>query len=171
MTPAPASAPDSPPPIPEVATPAAIEPALTVPSMPEAHERAAEQIPVTGAQGDSGVLPSEVPVQSSPPPLPVVQETVHEELPAPEPVPVPRPVLEFDWQTDLTQIETDREKLRAAEERAAHEEPLAPPPKRERRPPPPVSAEPLIQVETLKNASAAAASAPREESLPKAVTG
>jgi hypothetical protein len=140
--------------------------------MPEEHEPAAEQIPVTGAPSDAGVLPSEVPVQSSPPPLPVVQETVHEELPAPEPAPAARPILELDWQTDLTQIETDREKLRAAQERAAHQEPLAPAPKRERQPPPPVSAEPLIQVETLKNASTAAASvAPREESLPKAVTG
>jgi len=99
-------------------------------------------------------------------------EAVHEETPQVEIKPAARPILEFDWQSDLTQIETDREKLKAAQTRA-QEEPVVPPRKRERRSPPPISDEPLIQVETIKPATLSdpASAVSREDSIAKAVTG
>lgn len=81
------------------------------------------------------------------PPQPAAEEVVREEIPAVEATPPAKPILEFDWQTDLTQIETDREKLKAAQARA-HEQPAPPARKRERRPSPSTSDEPLVQVET-----------------------
>jgi ribonuclease E len=87
----------------------------------------------------------------------------------------PVPILELDWQTDLTQVETDREKLRLAQARA-QEGPAAPPPrKRERAAPPPVSDEPLIQVETATRATDASviaeARAAKENAFTQAAAG
>jgi ribonuclease E len=94
--------------------------------------------------------PLEALVETAPTPALVSGEMVCEDTSqalAPTPA---KPILELDWQTDLTQIETDREKLQAAQARAHEEPPPAPPPKRERKPLPPVSDEPLIQVETIR---------------------
>ncbi|MGQ0751544.1 MAG: Rne/Rng family ribonuclease [Betaproteobacteria bacterium] len=87
-----------------------------------------------------------------------------------------RPVLELDWQTDLTQIETDREKLRAAQLRAESESAAPPPKKRERGAPLPISDEPLVQVETIRRAPETAAKgadagAGKEENLTRAAAG
>ena len=86
-----------------------------------------------------------------------------------------RPVLELDWQTDLTQIETDREKLRAAQLRAESEPAPLPPAKRVRKPLLPLSDEPLVQVETTRRAvetvSNANAGASKEENLTRAAAG
>jgi ribonuclease E len=81
---------------------------------------------------------------------PVADEIVREEIPVAEPVPPAKPILEFDWQSDLTQVETDREKLKTAQAKAQDEPPAVSPRKRERQPPRPVSDEPLVQVETGK---------------------
>lgn len=87
----------------------------------------------------------------------------------------PKPILDLDWQTDLTQVETDREKLRAAQARALEEPAAAPPRKRERRPPSSVSDEPLIQVETVRRApateSAHGSGAVKEDALTGAAAG
>jgi len=122
---------------------------------------------------DTDAKASEIAAQSSPPPLPVVQETVREDLPAAEAPSAPKPILELDWQSDLTQIETDRDKLRAAQERAAQEQPAPPPRKRERRPLQPLSDEPLIQVETARPSppSQTSEEARQEASLPRALIG
>ena len=91
----------------------------------------------------------EAAVETAPIAALVSGEVVHEDTPqglGPTPG---KPILELDWQTDLTQIETDREKLQAAQARAHEEPPPAPPQKRERKPLPPLSDEPLIQVETI----------------------
>ena len=75
---------------------------------------------------------------------------MREEIPVAESAPPAKPILEFDWQSDLTQVETDREKLKTAQARAQDEPPAVSPRKRERQPPRPVSDEPLVQVETGK---------------------
>jgi ribonuclease E len=80
----------------------------------------------------------------------VAEEVVREEIPEVVSAPPAKPVLEFDWQSDLTQIETDREKLKAAQAKVQDAQSAEPPRKRERRPPSPVSDEPLVQVETGK---------------------
>jgi ribonuclease E len=95
----------------------------------------------------------------APPQHSVGDEVVREETPV-EPARPVKPVLEFDWQSDLTQIETDREKLKAAQATTPTEQSRAPTRKRERPPLTPASNEPLIQVETSKaNAEAERASA------------
>ena len=86
-----------------------------------------------------------------------------------------RPALELDWQTDLTQIETDREKLRAAQLRAEAEPAPLPPTKRERKPALPVSDEPLVQVETTRRAAETVPGSDmgvsKEENLTRAAAG
>jgi ribonuclease E len=127
-------------------------------------------LPVTAVEANhEPAAPAPVPeappalleVESPTPPAPSAQPLVAEisepvaETPAlVEPPAAPKPILEFDWQTDLTQIETDRQKLMAAQSRT-QEEPPAPRTKRERRALPPVSDEPLVQVETQNGQQAA----------------
>lgn len=53
----------------------------------------------------------------------------------------------IEWPPDLQQVESDPEKVKAAEQGVAQEEP-APRPKRVRPPQAPVIEEPLVQVET-----------------------
>lgn len=60
------------------------------------------------------------------------------------------PVLELDWSSDLIQVETHPEKLKAAALAAARQEVQPPRQVRLRPPPAPVSTEPLVQVETRK---------------------
>jgi ribonuclease E len=80
-------------------------------------------------------------------------EVAHEESQAAQPgpgdTPRPAPQLRLEWPSDLVQIETDPEKLKAALSRASEEAPR-PRPKRVRSVPAPLSSEPLIQVETRK---------------------
>jgi ribonuclease E len=100
------------------------------------------------------------------------EEIVHE-LPQTQPV-VQQPVLELDWQTDLTQIETDREKLRAATLRAESDSVEPAPKKRERKPLVPISDEPLVQVETVRAAAetqGADGNTGKEENLTRAAAG
>jgi hypothetical protein len=98
-------------------------------------------------------------VMVAPPQQSVADEVVREETPA-ETARLVKPVLEFDWQSDLTQIETDREKLKAAQGVISGEVSAPPARKRERPPLSSVSNEPLIQVETGKpNAETERASA------------
>jgi ribonuclease E len=72
-------------------------------------------------------------------------------MPAMPHVVAPAP-LKLDWSGDLTQIETDRAKIQAAQSLA----PPAEPPRKPRLRPvlPPPSAEPLVQVETQRGQSA-----------------
>jgi hypothetical protein len=79
-----------------------------------------------------------------------IPEIMREESSQAVSAPPAKPILEFDWQSDLTQIETDRAKLKAAHAKVQDAESAAPPRKRERPPSPPVSDEPLVQVETGK---------------------
>jgi ribonuclease E len=111
------------------------------------HEPAA---PAPAPEAPPALLEVESPAPSQrvePLPMAEPEETVAQAPALVEPPPAPKPILEFDWQTDLTQIETDRQKLVVAQSRVQEEAP-APRPRRERRPLPPVSDEPLIQVET-----------------------
>jgi ribonuclease E len=112
------------------------------------------------------VKPAETTAAAAPPQQAVAEEVVREEIPdvvreeipeivreeIPQVVSAPpaKPVLEFDWQSDLTQIETDRAKLKAAHAKVEDTESAEPPRKRQRPPPPPVNDEPLVQVETGK---------------------
>jgi ribonuclease E len=65
----------------------------------------------------------------------------------------PETILKLDWQTDLTQIETNPVKQRARDERAVEEVP-APRPKRVRQPIAPLDEGPLVQIETQRPAPA-----------------
>ena len=118
----------------------------------------------------AAVSVGEEPRKPEPAPVLEAQRTTEEivrEAPPVESVPATKPILEFDWQSDLTQIETDREKLKAAQSRAQEEPAPLPPRKRERRPLPPISDEPLVQVETNRVAPGAPG-APGEESAKEA---
>jgi ribonuclease E len=90
----------------------------------------------------------EAPVEAVPTPVLVAEEIVREDTAQAIAATPAKPILELDWQTDLTQIETDREKLKVAQARNDEEPPRSQ--KRERKPLPPVSDEPLIQVETSR---------------------
>ncbi len=61
----------------------------------------------------------------------------------------PAQPVKIEWPSDLQQVESSPDKVRAAEQAAA-EEPPAPRPKRVRPQPAPVSEEPLVQIETDK---------------------
>ena len=71
----------------------------------------------------------------------------------------PEAVLKLDWQTDLTQIETNPSKQR---ERAQKVEEEAPPPRPKRVRPsiPTLDEGPLVQIETHRDDAAVAAQAP-----------
>jgi len=90
------------------------------------------------------------PVRPIPP-----QETspAHAAPPGPGFAPAVPPKIE--WPPDLQQVESDPDKVRAAEQEVAEERP-APRPKRVRQAPSPVSEEPLVQVETSQRETAAA---------------
>jgi hypothetical protein len=93
--------------------------------------------------------PAKIP---APPPVIVAGETVREEHPAPAPdrsavQARPEQVLTLDWQTDLTQIETNAEKMRAARPQVFEEVPASHP-KRVRPQLAPLDEGPLSQVET-----------------------
>jgi hypothetical protein len=93
------------------------------------------------------------PEPAAPPSAIIAGEAVREVTPVPSleqtPLPLVRPdeVLKLDWQTDLTQIETNPEKRRAASAQTA-EDASAPHPKRVRPPMAPLDVAPLLQVET-----------------------
>lgn len=103
--------------------------------------------------------PSEVeaqphPTASTPAAAPVAGETVREESVAPaRDLPKPETILKLDWQTDLTQIETNPAKHRERAE--ADEEPPAPRPKRVRPQATSIDEGPLLQIETQRAAPAA----------------
>ena len=96
---------------------------------------------------EAPLAPAETPVLTAPPPAPspdVAESTAF------------RAPLRFDLPTDLQQVESDPEKVRAAEphdEAEANEEPR---PRRVRPTPKPVSEEPLVQVETAQSGEAGA---------------
>ncbi|HET9664527.1 MAG TPA: Rne/Rng family ribonuclease, partial [Burkholderiales bacterium] len=99
---------------------------------------------ITAAAAPEPVAPriaAEEPASLSPADSVQEQEVVREEPALTQAAVAPKPILDLDWQTDLTQVETDREKLRAAQARTLEEPVAAPPRKRERRLPPPVSDE------------------------------
>jgi ribonuclease E len=105
----------------------------------------------------------------APPQQSVADEVVREETTV-EPTRPAKPVLEFDWQTDLTQIETDREKLKAAQTTTS-KEPSAPPIRKRERPSlSPASNEPLVQVETSKPNAEAERASVRQKSDNEAVS-
>lgn len=89
----------------------------------------------------------------------VAEEVVREERPVssfqPTAAPLVRPeqVLKLDWQTDLTQIETNPDKLRAARVQTDEDAP-APLPKRVRPAVPLLDDGPLLQVETRAHEAA-----------------
>ena len=93
------------------------------------------------------------PAPAAPPSAIIAGEAVREVTPVPSleqtPPPLVRPdeVLKLDWQTDLTQIETNPEKRRAASAQAVEDAPESHP-KRVRPPTAPLDEEPLLQVET-----------------------
>lgn len=162
----------SPAPVAEAPVPTVLEPAVTE-HIASAH--APSEVPAVAAPPVSVMeerFAETATTPSSPQPVHVADEIVREERPSAQPA--VKPMLEFDWQSDLTQIETDRVKLHAAQARA-EEEPAPPARKRERRLPPPVSDEPLIQVETKDVAPAPQGmpvhEAAKEETVSKAVTG
>lgn len=92
------------------------------------------------------------PEPAAAPPASMAGEAVREETPVsleqtPSPLVRPDEVLKLDWQTDLTQIETNPEKRRATSAQTAEDAPESHP-KRVRPPTPPLDEEPLLQVET-----------------------
>jgi ribonuclease E len=91
----------------------------------------------------------------------LASEIVREESVVPSPVEdpaaaaKPEAVLKLDWQTDLTQIETNPAKQRERAQKMVDEAPL-PRPKRVRQPLAPIDEGPLVQVETHPAGAAAA---------------
>jgi ribonuclease E len=57
--------------------------------------------------------------------------------------------VELEWPSDLVQVESDPNKVRAIQQVVPQAD-AAPRPKRERPPLPPVKDEPLVQIETQK---------------------
>lgn len=57
--------------------------------------------------------------------------------------------VKIEWPSDLQQVESDPDKVKAAEQQPVQER-AVPRPKRERSPQAPVSEEPLVQIETGK---------------------
>jgi len=97
-------------------------------------------------------------VQPPPAQTSLSDEVVREEREAPARHPVdpaarPEEVLTLDWQTDITQIETNPERIRAAQAQIVAEAP-APRPKRVRPAPTLLEEGPLMQVETQSPESA-----------------
>jgi ribonuclease E len=147
---------------------AAPSPAVAADSMPSAPSAVAPVTPIGAehplpVQSESpapplvessaaGYAPSPEPVA---PAAAVAGEIVREEIPAPSfqapaaPLASPEQVLTLDWQTDLTQIETNPEKVRAAQAQAAEEAPV-PRPGRVRPAPVTIDEGPLVQVETQR---------------------
>jgi hypothetical protein len=100
----------------------------------------------------------------APPPVIVAGEFVREESPAPAskqagPAARPEEVLTLDWQTDLTQIETNPGKIRAVQVQAVEDSPALRP-KRVRPAPTPLDEGPLLQVETHPTGPATPAPGP-----------
>jgi len=60
----------------------------------------------------------------------------------------PAAPVKIEWPSDLQQVESDPEKIRAVEQHAPQEPHAAPRPKRARQPLPQVNEEPLVQIET-----------------------
>jgi len=77
--------------------------------------------------------------------------------------------LKIEWPADLVQVESNPDKIRAAEEPQVEEEP-APRPKRVRPVTPPVSEEPLIQIETQRSEPGNSEAPPAEKGEEKAST-
>ena len=139
-----------------MAPPSARAPALT-PAAPE------ESAPMAFAPGSIGPETT-APAAPVAPSVVIAEEVVREQRPAAEfTLPATSvdaaPALKFEWPSDLVQIETNAEKLKAAVANAQQEQP-APRQKRERPHLPPVSDEPLIQVETQKSVPAVEPAAP-----------
>ena len=129
--------------------------------MPEmASQEAAAERPAGPAEHPAEVAPALVAAA----PAAVAGEIVREEFRgAPEPrqqqqearkaVPA-QPVVELSWPSDLVQIESNPEKVKAAMQQVAEPQP-AQRPRRERPAPAPVSNEPLVQIETQPRAASA----------------
>lgn len=124
---------------------------------------ASEQLPMAiagrEASPEAAITPSpDTPVAPEPVAAPVsaleTAENVREELQSANPVmtdaeDLRQPALKLDWASDLIQIETHPEKLRAALAAMQQETPTIRP-KRSRPVLEPVSTEPLVQVETRR---------------------
>ena len=95
------------------------------------------------------------------------ETAMRETAPAPSgPGYAPAVPIKMEWSSDLQQVESNPEKVRAAEERVVEEE-TAPRPKRVRQPLPPVDDVPLVQVETSElEAAAAGGQKEKETALP-----
>ena len=137
-----------------VATPAVLV-AETAESFTEQPHAAVLQLPVESEPA------SAIPVA---PPVIIAHETVREEMPTIQsatdaPHARPEQVLTLDWQTDLTQIETNPEKFKAVQAQAIEEAPASEP-KRARPAPAPLDEGPLLQVETRPSGPAAPAPNP-----------
>ena len=74
----------------------------------------------------------------------------------------PAAPVKIEWPSDLQQVESDPEKVRAAQEHVVEEE-AVPRPKRVRQPLPPVEDGPLVQIETGPAEAAAGGSQKEKE--------
>jgi len=97
-----------------------------------AEEIVREEFPAASSAPAPVATPHRAPTAVEPPPPPVMH--------APPPV-------ELDWPSDLVQVESNPERIRAAQKDSPLEDD-APRPRRERPVRPPVVEEPLVQVET-----------------------
>jgi hypothetical protein len=75
------------------------------------------------------------------------EEIVPQALPAPSAGHAPAIPVKIEWPSDLQQVESNPEKVSAAQQEPV-QEPPAPRPKRVRQPSQPVISEPLVQIET-----------------------
>lgn len=109
----------------------------------------------------AATAPQAQPATSAPTELSALSVEAHQ---APRPAPVetvlsgpgfaPAVPVKIEWPSDLQQVESDPEKVKAAEQGVVQEEP-APRPKRVRPPQAPVIEEPLVQIETGQPEAAA----------------
>jgi len=110
--------------------------------------RKPEFVAVTSTPTQSPAVTEMEPAAAVTPPLPHVP-AVSEEAPVVASAPV-MSSLKLDWPSELVQIETDPERLRALASAASALPPAAPTARRVRRVLPPLSVEPLVQVETTR---------------------
>jgi hypothetical protein len=134
-----------------------------------------ESAPATFTPVDRAALVDQPVPQESPMPAPTVVETYKQpaeiiasphaqpgdeivrevpQMPELRATDRPEQVLKLDWQTDLTQVETSPEKVRAARVRVEDEAPT-PRPRRVRVEMPSMEEGPLLQVETHRQPDAA----------------
>ncbi|MBI3044376.1 MAG: Rne/Rng family ribonuclease [Betaproteobacteria bacterium] len=123
---------------------------FTEQSAPAAEFVAAPVAPVTAAAMTNVSAPYSAPEQAPPAPSSSFETERVSEFPpieTPRAAVAPAMPVKIEWPSDLQQVESDPDKVKAVQQEAP-QQPQAPRPKRVRQPLAPLSEEPLVQIET-----------------------